>query len=56
MIITPLKKKKKGQIEQIAFFLILIFTITFTLLLSKYILNEFDDALEEARYNQSYSQ
>ncbi len=39
--------KKKGQIQQIAFFLILIFTVVFTLLLSKYILVEFNDALEE---------
>ena len=48
MIRTPLRKiKKKGQIEQIAFFLVLIFSVIFTLLLSKYILVQFDTALEE---------
>ena len=46
MVRTKLRRKKKGQIQQIAFFLILIFTLIFTLLLSKYILSEFDDALE----------
>ena len=48
MIRTPLRRtKKKAQIQQIAFFLILIFTVVFTLLLSKYILVEFNSALEE---------
>ena len=48
MIRKPLKwKKKKGQIQQIAFFLILVFTIIFTLLISKYILIQFNTALEE---------
>ena len=46
MIRKPLRKKK-GQIRQIAFFLILVFTIVFTLLLSKYILVQFDNALED---------
>ncbi len=48
MIRKPLRRmKKKGQIEQIAFFLILIFSLVFSLLLSKYILVQFDNALEE---------
>ena len=48
MIRTPLRRtKKKGQIQQIAFFLILVFSVIFTLLLSKYILVQFDTALEE---------
>jgi len=38
---------KKGQLQQIAFFLILIFSVTFTLLISKLVLSEFNDALEE---------
>ena len=46
MIIAPRKRKKKGQIQQIAFFLILVFTIIFTLLVSKYILVQFNEALE----------
>ena len=48
MIRKPLKRtKKKGQIEQIAFFLVLVFVVIFTLLISKYILVAFNDALEE---------
>ncbi len=47
MIRTPLRRKKKGQIQQIAFFLILIFTITFTLLIARYIFVQFDEALED---------
>lgn len=48
MIRPRLKRtKKKGQIEQIAFFLILVFSLAFVLLLSKYILTEFNNALEE---------
>ena len=48
MIRTPLKRtKKKGQLEQIAFLLILIFSVVFLLLISKYILVEFNSALEE---------
>ena len=46
MIRTPLRRKK-GQITDIAFFLVLVFTLIFTLLISKYILVEFNDALEE---------
>ena len=46
MIRAPLRRKK-GQIQQVAFFLILVFSIIFTLLLSKYILVQFNDALEE---------
>ncbi len=46
MIRKPLRRKK-GQIQQIAFFIILVFTLIFTLLLSKYILVQFNDALEE---------
>ena len=46
MIRKPLRRKK-GQIQQIAFFLILVFSLVFILLISKYILTEFDDALEE---------
>ena len=44
---TIRRTKKRGQIQQIAFFLILVFTLVFTLLLSKYILSAFNDALEE---------
>ena len=47
MIRTPLRRKKKGQIQQVAFFLVLVFTITFTLLVSKLILSKFNEALEE---------
>ncbi len=48
MIRKPLRRtKKKAQIQQIAFFLILVFSIIFVLLISKYILVEFNDALEE---------
>ncbi len=48
MIRPPLRKtEKRGQIQQIAFFLVLVFTIIFTLLISKYILVQFNDALEE---------
>lgn len=48
MIRQPLRRtKKRGQIQDIAFFLVLIFAVVFTLLLSKYILTEFNDALEE---------
>lgn len=48
MLRTPLRKKrKKGQIQQIAFFLVLIFSVIFTLLISKLILNKFDEALKE---------
>ncbi len=47
MIRKPLRRKKKGQIQQIAFFLVLVFVIIFTLLISKYILVQFNDALEE---------
>ena len=46
MIRKPLRRKKKAQVQQIAFFLVLIFVIIFTLLLSKYILSAFNDALE----------
>ena len=46
MIRTPLRKKK-GQIQQVAFFLILVFSLIFILLVSKYILVAFNDALEE---------
>ena len=46
MIRTPLRRKK-GQIQQIAFFLVLVFTLIFTLLLSKYILVQFNTALED---------
>lgn len=46
MIRKPLRRKK-AQIQQIAFFLILVFSVIFTLLVSKYILVAFDDALEE---------
>ena len=48
MIRKSLKRiKKKGQIQDIAFFLILVFSLIFVLLLSKYILVQFDNALEE---------
>ena len=47
MIRKPLRRKKKAQIQQIAFFLVLVFVIIFTLLISKYILVQFNDALEE---------
>ena len=46
MIRKPLRRKK-GQIQQIAFFLVLVFVIIFTLLISKYILVQFNTALEE---------
>ena len=46
MIRTPLRRKQ-GQIQQIAFFLVLVFSIVFILLLSKYILTEFNNALED---------
>jgi len=46
MIRKPLRRKK-AQIEQIAFFLILVFSLIFVLLISKYILVAFDNALEE---------
>ena len=46
MIRTPLRRKR-GQIQQIAFFLVLVFTIIFTLLISKYILVQFNEALED---------
>ena len=46
MIRTPLRRKK-GQIQQIAFFLVLVFSLIFILLLSKYILVQFDNALED---------
>lgn len=38
--------KKRGQIQQIAFFLVLVFVVIFTLLLARYILVAFNDALE----------
>ena len=47
MIIAPRKRKKKGQIQQVAFFLILVFTLVFTLLIAKLILVKFNEALEE---------
>lgn len=48
MLRKPLRRiKKKGQIIQVAFFLVLIFSIIVTLLLSKYILVAFNDALED---------
>ena len=47
MIRKTLKRKKKGQIQDIAFFLILVFTLVFVLLLSKYIMVKFNEALEE---------
>jgi hypothetical protein len=48
MIRKPIKLKKKGQVIQVAFFLVFIFMIIFTLLLSKYILQEFNAALEDS--------
>ena len=39
--------KKKGQIRDIAFFLILVFTVVFTLLTAKIIMDKFNDALTE---------
>ena len=47
MLRTPLRKKKKGQIQQIAFFLVLVFSLILTLLVSKYILVSFNEALED---------
>jgi len=48
MLRTPLRRmKKRGQIQDIAFFLVLIFSVIFTLLVSKYILVQFDAALDE---------
>lgn len=48
MLKLPFKKQgKKGQIQQIAFFLVLIFSVIFTLLISKIILDNFNNALEE---------
>ena len=48
MIRTPLRRiKKKGQISNIAYFLILVFSVIFTLVVSKYILTEFNTALED---------
>ncbi len=41
-----MKHNKKAQIQQIVYFMVLIFTIAITILISKVIFNEFDDALE----------
>lgn len=46
-MIRPPLRRKKAQIQDIAFFLILIFSLVFTLLISKYILVEFNNALED---------
>ena len=45
-MIRPPLRKKKGQIQQVAFFLVLVFSLILTLLVSKYILTEFNTALE----------
>ena len=50
-----LRIRKRGQIQQIAFFLILIFTVIFTLLLSKYIMVQFDEGLEEGNLHTTTS-
>ena len=47
--------KKKGQIEQIAFFLVLVFSLIFILLVSKYILTEFNTALEDTSLHTTES-
>ena len=54
MIRKPLRRKK-AQIQQIAFFLVLVFTLIFILLLSKYILVKFNDALEEENLHTTES-
>ncbi len=54
MIRKPLRKKK-AQIQQIAFFLILVFSITFILLLGKYILSEFNTELENSGFQTTES-
>ena len=46
MLKLPFKRiGKRGQIQQIAFFLILIFSVIFTLLISKIVLDNFNAAL-----------
>lgn len=47
MIRKPLIRKKKAQIQQVAFFLILVFSIVLTLLVSKIILDKFNTTLED---------
>lgn len=46
-MIRPPIRRKKAQIQQIAFFLVLVFSIIMTLVLSKYILVQFNTALED---------
>jgi hypothetical protein len=56
MIREPLKRKKKGQIIQVAFFMVFVFIIILTLLISKLILNKFNDALNEGNLHTPESQ
>lgn len=55
MIRTPLKRKK-GQVQQIAYFLVFIFIIVFTLLIAKLIMVKFNDALVEDNIHTPESQ
>jgi hypothetical protein len=56
MIREPLKRKKKAQIIQVAFFMVFVFIIILTLLISKLILNKFNDALNEGNLHTPESQ
>lgn len=55
-MITAMRKKRKGQIQQVAFFLVLIFSIMLTLLVAKIIMNKFDEALVEGDLHTTESQ
>jgi len=49
------KKNKDGQIQNIAFFMVFIFSTIFLILVSKVILNNFNDALDEGNIHTAES-
>ena len=56
MLKLPFKRiGKRGQIQQIAFFLVLIFSVIFTLLISKIVLDNFNAALVEGNLHTTES-
>ena len=48
---TTLFSSKKGQILQIAYFMVILLACAFTILTVKYIIDEFHDGVNEAGYN-----
>lgn len=52
-MLRRIRNERKGQIQQVAFFLVIVFSVVMTLLLSKYILVQFNNELDEVHTTES---